>query len=264
MGYKYETHLHTCQASACGRSLGREHVRHYKDLGYTGIFVTDHFYRGNTAIDRAQPWDKWVDAYCRGYEDAREAGEQVGLDVFFGWEESIEGDDYLIYGLDGEWLKAHPEARTWTRRQQFETVHAGGGCVVQAHPFRTRDYISRIHLADKYVDGVEVANAGNEHFNDVYAYRYASELGTVMTAGSDNHHSTAEMGSEGRIYGVELEERLTCAQDYARLIRSGVQPGLVCPVDRFDPAFARPLPLDTCFLGPEDEKLPVVFHWFDA
>ncbi len=45
MGYLYETHLHTCLASACGISTGKEHVRYYKDLGFTGIMMTDHFLR---------------------------------------------------------------------------------------------------------------------------------------------------------------------------------------------------------------------------
>ena len=52
MSYTYETHLHTCRASLCGKSEGSEHVRYYKELGYTGIFVTDHFFGGNTAVPR--------------------------------------------------------------------------------------------------------------------------------------------------------------------------------------------------------------------
>jgi len=125
--YLYEPHLHTSQASACGISPGREYIKRYQDLGYTGIIVTDHFYGGNTAIDRNLPWPKWVDAFCRGYEDARDEGERRGLDVFFGWEETFDGDDYLVYGLDKEWLLQHPEARYWTRKEQYETVSCGGG-----------------------------------------------------------------------------------------------------------------------------------------
>ena len=32
--FKYETHLHTCETSRCGKSSGAEHVRHFADLGY--------------------------------------------------------------------------------------------------------------------------------------------------------------------------------------------------------------------------------------
>jgi hypothetical protein len=48
--FKYETHLHTSEASACGSSHGAEYISVYKKLGYDGIFVTDHFFGGNTAV----------------------------------------------------------------------------------------------------------------------------------------------------------------------------------------------------------------------
>ena len=119
MAYLYETHIHTSQGSACGRSRGSEYISMYQDLGYSGIIITDHFYRGNTGVDRALPWEPWVQQFCQGYEDAREEGAQRGFDVFFGWEEGFDGDEYLIYGLDKEWLLQHPEVRTWTRKDQY-------------------------------------------------------------------------------------------------------------------------------------------------
>lgn len=84
--YRYETHLHTCQSSACGRSTGAEHARYYKSIGYTGIIVTDHFFGGNTAASRSGDWEKRVNEFCAGYEDAKAEGDRIGLDVFFGWE----------------------------------------------------------------------------------------------------------------------------------------------------------------------------------
>ena len=47
-GYKYETHLHTSETSACAVSSAGDMVRAYADAGYTGIVVTDHFFNGNT------------------------------------------------------------------------------------------------------------------------------------------------------------------------------------------------------------------------
>ena len=40
-GFLYETHLHTCQGSACGVSEGKEYPVFYQDMGYDGIIVTD-------------------------------------------------------------------------------------------------------------------------------------------------------------------------------------------------------------------------------
>ena len=53
MAYLYETHMHTNQASACGRSPGRDYIQKYIDAGYSGIIITDHFYHGNCGVDRS-------------------------------------------------------------------------------------------------------------------------------------------------------------------------------------------------------------------
>ena len=44
MAYRYETHMHTMEGSACSSSTGAEMARAHKAAGYTGIFVTDHFF----------------------------------------------------------------------------------------------------------------------------------------------------------------------------------------------------------------------------
>ena len=112
--YLYETHLHTSEGSACASNTGAEMVRAYKKAGYTGLIVTDHFFYGNTAIDRKLPWEEWVTAFCKGYENAKEEGDRIGLQVFFGWESGYEGTEFLIYGLDKEWLLQHPEIKDAT------------------------------------------------------------------------------------------------------------------------------------------------------
>lgn len=228
MGFLYETHMHTCLGSACGVSTGKEHVRFYHDRGYTGIILTDHFFRGNTAVPRNLPWEERIDLFFRGYEDALEEGLKVGLDVFFGLEQNFEGDEYLVYGLTKDYMKAHPELEHWTRAQQLSEVHRAGGAVIQAHPFRIRDYMDRIRVGELYADGVEAANAGNEQLDDARAWAYAKEKGLLMTAGSDNHHSPTE-----KLFGVELEERLRDISDYVKLIREKGRIGLHVPPERF-------------------------------
>ncbi len=235
MLYKYETHLHTSQASACGRSTGAQHARFYRRLGYDGIFVTDHFFRGNSCVPRNLPWPDRVQLFCAGYRDAKAQGDEIGLKVFFGWEETVEGDDYLVYGLPPEWLVEHPEIEHCTRREQQRLVHGAGGCVVQAHPFRQRDYIRRILLAPGFVDAVEVANTGNEPLDDVCAYRYATEHGFYMTCGSDNHLSGFGVREPERTWGVGLEEPLNEPMDYVRVILERKPMTLLCPEDRFTP-----------------------------
>ncbi|GHT66206.1 hypothetical protein FACS1894110_09480 [Spirochaetia bacterium] len=233
MSYLYETHLHTSQISACGESRGREYIRGYKQLGYTGIIVTDHFYRGNCTVNRNLPWREWVNQYCRGFEDARNEGARQGLDVFFGWEETFDGDDYLIYGLGKEWLMEHPEAARWSRREQFLAVREAGGCVVHAHPFRQHYYIRSITLAPALVDAVEAANAGNhEQYYDALALRYAKKLGLPVTAGSDVH-DTVQLAA-GDVFGVYLNKKMETIADYAAAIRGNAIAGLKMPHGRCD------------------------------
>ena len=97
--YKYELHLHTKEASACASLDGAVQVRLYKSLGYDGVFITDHFFGGNTAVPRTLPWEKRIHLFCEGYRHAKEEGDRIGLKVFFGLETGFSGTEFLIYGV---------------------------------------------------------------------------------------------------------------------------------------------------------------------
>ena len=260
MPFLYETHMHTCQASACGKATGKEQARAYKDAGYTGIIITDHFFGGNTRIDRSLPWEQRIDGFWSGYEDAREEGERIGLDVFFGLEQNFHGDEYLIYGLTKEYMKAHPEMEHWTRKQQMDEVHRAGGCVVQAHPFRMRDYMDRIRLGLLFCDGIEAANAGNDPLADARAWRLGKELRLQMTAGSDNH-----VGAASPMYGVLLENRLTSIADYVNIILNKGKAELFIPEGRFDLTAAPEIDErhKAYMLDAQEQDIPTEKEWID-
>lgn len=215
--FLYETHMHTMPSSACAVSRGRDYIPRYMDAGYAGVIITDHFWHGNCGIDRSLPWPEFVHRFCAGYEDALNEGIRRGFPVFFGWEESFEGDDFLIYGLDKQWLLDHPEVTLWDRKRQFQEVHRYGGCVVQAHPFRAASYIRGIHLSPWLVDAVEGYNSGNEQRWNVLGMRYAEVRGLPVTAGSDNHR--ADWMRPDNLAGVALDHPLSSAADYVRVIR---------------------------------------------
>ena len=156
--YRYETHLHTSQGSACGKCTGEEMAEAYKEAGYTGIFVTDHFFYGNTAVDRSLPWEEWVESYCKGFEQAKKTGD-------------------------------------CTVEEQYKMVKRDGGMVIHAHPFREADYIPEIKLYPEWVDGVEVVNSShrNPDFN-TKAYEYAEKYDLPQTGGSDIHSTNLTYG----------------------------------------------------------------------
>jgi hypothetical protein len=233
VAYLYETHLHTSRASKCAVSGGADYIAGYIDKGYTGIIVTDHFYNGNCALPGNLPWKEWVNRFCAGYEEAREEGEHLGLDVFFGWEETFDScDDYLIYGLGKEWLFDHPECRYWTRGEQYRAVKEAGGCVVQAHPFRQRYYIARVILSAGCVDAVEAANGGHDDEADSLAYRYAKKIGKPIIAGTDIHNASDIYG--GELFGVYLDRKMDSIEDFVKAVCNNEIAGIKAEPGRFN------------------------------
>ncbi len=223
--FRTETHLHTSEGSACASASGAEQAEQYKALGYDTIIITDHFYNGNTAVDRSLPWDKWVDGYCRGYENARKRGEEIGINVLFGIEYGWNGTDLLAYGIDKQWLKSEPDIIRVSVYEFCDRVHRHGGAIVQAHPFREADYIRDIKLLPEYTDGAEVRNAGNhERIFDERALWYADQFGLTHTAGSDCHH----LGGN-RFFGVLTENKIADISDYVNAVKSGNIAGLYIP-----------------------------------
>lgn len=213
--YKYETHLHTMESSACAVRSGKEQVRKYKELGYTGIIVTDHFFNGNTSIDRHLPWDSRVDLLFRGFDNAKEEGDRIGLDVFCGWEVNYETTEFLIYGLDKNWLKSNPNILDWSLEEHNQRVREDGGFVVHAHPFRERWYIPHIRLFPDLVDGVEVINIGNaKDIHDEKAKEYAIKHNLPMIAGTDTHDFMKEYS------GVAFEQKLKDINDFIMKVKS--------------------------------------------
>ena len=88
--YKYETHLHTSQGSLCSPCSGAQQVDCLKACGYDGCFVTDHFFGGNTAIDRRLPWAKSWNILKRQCGKIKSAAMELLLkNVPPGWSRSF-------------------------------------------------------------------------------------------------------------------------------------------------------------------------------
>lgn len=215
MSFKIETHLHTAEGSACASATGEIQAVCRKRDGYDAIIVTDHFYRGNTRPARNQSWESYVDEFCSGYENAKKKGDEIGLKVFFGWEENFHGAEMLVYGLDKEWLKQHPEMVHWSPEEHYKYIHEAGGFVVQAHPFRMRDYIKGLHLYPEYCDAVEAVNSCNMPIDNQRAKHYAEDFELPMTGGSDIHHMESKNG------GMIFEKELNTIFDFIECVKLG-------------------------------------------
>ncbi len=222
--YLYETHLHTAESSRCAVCSGAEMAKACKEAGYTGIIVTDHNWHGNNCIHPSLSWREWIEEFCRGYEHAKEWGDTNGLDVFFGYEANYSGTEFLIYGVDKEWLIANPNIKEASIPRQYEMIHRAGGMVIQAHPFRKEAYIPKVCLYPEFSDGAEGINATHSnHLStshnqcewDEMAIAYSLMHKLPMTAGSDVHSALLFGG------GVAFKRKLKSVKDYCHAILSG-------------------------------------------
>lgn len=227
--YKYDVHIHTSESSKCGKTSGADYVQAYKDLGFDGIIITDHFFRGNTAIDRNLSWEEYVEQFCRGYEVAKESGDRIGLKVFLGWEERIGSDEYLVYGPDKEWLKRHPELKDANQLEYFNIIHKAGGLIVEAHPFRERSNVKTIELHPYQCDAMEACNSGNTPNQDYLAFLYCKKNRITMTSGSDLHDVKY---LPQNCSGMVFSEPLNSIWDYVKRIKSGLGFEALIPENR--------------------------------
>ena len=117
--FKYEMHSHTKISSGCGVFSAEEIVDYFVERKYAGLCITDHFFNGYCAVDKNLSWKDRVIKYCSAYENVKEIGDEKGLDVFFGFEYTCNngsvrdnnlGADFLIYGLDKQWLLSKDES----------------------------------------------------------------------------------------------------------------------------------------------------------
>ncbi len=222
MFYKYETHLHTSEVSKCAYNTGAEMARAYKKAGYTGIFVTDHFFNGNCTISRKLSWKEQVDLLMQGYENARKEGEKLGLDVFFGWEFTLNpyAADFLTYNLDKEFLLDHPYIDRLSLEEYSKLVRKNGGLLIHAHPYREAEYIHyppnpQPHL----VDGVEVNNTMSDcpSNKNYLAWRLARKHPRLIRISGTDIHS-ADLAGLG---GVAFRYRIKDSKHFIDALRAG-------------------------------------------
>ncbi len=198
-------HMHSSPCSGGGDSI-EKHIEMLRCKGFSGGVITNHFYRGDTKIDRQLPWAEFVDAYNEDYRCGKKRARLYDFDLLFGVEEHLgNGKEVLIYGLTPDFFYRHPELATASPEQYFSAVHMAGGLVFQAHPYRDRWYISEPGplSALKLIDGIEVFNGGNSAEENAAAEELAERMNLRAVAGSDAH-SSSDAGRNGILSPVRI------------------------------------------------------------
>jgi predicted metal-dependent phosphoesterase TrpH len=217
MLYRYETHCHACECSACAHSTARELVQAYKTAGYAGLVLTDHFIHGNTCVDANLPWNNRMECYYNAYLDAKSEGEKLDFDVIFGLEHAYGGgQEVLCYGIDLPFLLDNPDIPQLSLAEFSNRVHEYGGILIQAHPYRFGGWEVPVRM--ELMDGLEIFNAGNDPAKNQMALQKAGEFPCITTSGADTHYK-----GEARIgqAGIALPYRIRDGKELVAALKKG-------------------------------------------
>ena len=209
--YKFEMHAHSNPASGCSDIPPAELVERCKNAGADGMVLTNH------AVwwMKETPKEEWCARYLKDFQEAKEAGEKLGVKVLLGFEiRFMDSDnDYLVYGFDEDFIPTVYDWMDKTIAEFYEEFHGEDVLILQAHPHRN----GMVEKDRTCVDGYEVFNFHPGHNSRVaLASRLHAQNGGVAIGGTDFHHR----GHEGCLF--------TCfaatpqdGKDLVRLLRSG-------------------------------------------
>lgn len=210
MSYIYEMHCHTGCTSRCGRVEPEEIVKLYKEKGYSGIVVTDH-YSPLTFIPNWCP-QKQIDFYLEGYRRMKAAAGD-DFTVLLGMElrHYGTGNDYLVYGVTEEFLYNAGNLMMCGVKKMRKFCDENGFLLYQAHPFRP--YITRVGL--KYLDGIEIFNGKCSEKENNRAAEWAQKNKKLTVSGSDFH--TVKNLARG---GIITEKMINSNDDLVQILKN--------------------------------------------
>ena len=217
--YKYELHAHTSECDRDAHLSAAELVHLYKDAGYDGMVITDHYIERFYTLwfpeeVKDLTHEQQVARWLKGFRTARAEGEKIGFTVLPGAEVRFDGfpNDYLLYGLHEEFFFTVPRLNELKNLPELLALMPEGACVVHAHPFRDDMVVKTPHG----LFGIEVFNGGTDSFRNDLAKQFARHYNLPMTSGSDIH-STDRLAKGGILTG----RRIRTPEDLSAVLRSG-------------------------------------------
>ena len=210
--FKTETHLHTAPVSNCGRLSPEEMIDQYHEVGYTTVFISDHFANHHfNLLGDGLSWEQKTDMLYNAYLKAKAHGEKYGMHVLFSPELSLQGNHFLLYGVDKAFLNLRDDIFDMSLKDFYHHAKAYGITIIQAHPYRDGVCTPQV----EFIDGIEAINSNPRHENfDTQCFELAAKYQLPMSAGSDAHRYEDVAGS-----AMVSQEPITSAEQYVSLLK---------------------------------------------
>lgn len=217
----FELHAHTSECDLAAHASGAELVHLYKDAGYDGMVITDHyfahFYKWFADELAGKSHREIMARRLKGYYAAREAGEKLGFTVLPGAEIRFDRspygiNDFLVYGCDEAFFLTAPRLNELTSLEELYALLPENACVVLAHPFRVRMTV----MDPTPLFGIEAHNGLTEPFRNHMAAEYAARFEKPVTSGSDCHH--LDHAAKG---GIITNHTIKTPKELTDVLRSG-------------------------------------------
>lgn len=197
--FKIDFHVHTAERSSCAISSQTEQIRAAIKSGLQAIAITDH--------SRLVP-EPELAQLNRDFAPFR---------ILNGIEITTDGEDWLVLGVTDPIL----EAENWTYPQLHQFVHARGGIIILAHPFRFRPEI-KTDLVTYTPDALEL-RSNNIRLDLVPQIKeLADSLHIPTLCNSDAHYT----GSIGRYYNIFDNSHLEMPHILAEIKSGAMRPSL--------------------------------------
>lgn len=212
--FKFDTHVHTKEVSKCGKVPAEDLIAMYCEIGYSGLVITDHYYKRYFDKLGDMSWDEKIDAYLSGFKKAAEYGKNNSFNVLLGLEIQFneEKNEYLVYGIDEDFLRYNKELHNMNIESFHALVKNKDVLIYHAHPYRS----DLNNVSSSFIHGVEVYNGNINHdsHNDK-AFSFAKDHDLKMISGSD-FHRPEDLGRGGII----ISENVSSIEDFVTVLKA--------------------------------------------
>ena len=182
--YKIELHTHTSPASRCSHLTPEELILAEKEAGVDAVVITNHYWVNDPYFSDEQ--------ILSDYRLALEAGKKhgvtviLGIEICFIHEPENHSNDYLVYGIDEDFIKEFDKARPESVPEFCKLFKNEKMVIIHAHPDRDR---KQSHVSKDYIDGIEAFNLHHAHNSRVgVTAQYTKENGIdLIVCGTDLH-----------------------------------------------------------------------------